>query len=338
MTSYSASNLNRDDLGRPKTVKMGGVERLRISSQSLKRNWRVSDTFYEALAGKIGVRTKNLGVETFKLLKEKGVKEANAKKWAEEIASVFGKKSKKNPLVIDQLVHVSPMEHQEVINLTSKIAEENRAPKSEELTFLRKEDMAVDIALFGRMLASKTEHSVEAACQVAHAISVHGVAVEDDFFTAVDDLNDGSEHSGSSHLGEQNFGAALYYNYICIDKELLVNNLNGDVELANRAIQSLIKAASMISPSGKQNSFASRAYADYMMIEKGDYQPRSLSVSFLKPVRGEDYAMLAREYLRKQRNNFNEVYGIGSDEMPFVEMDAIAGEGSLKNLLEFAIN
>jgi len=34
LTSYPPSNLNRDDLGRPKTAIMGGKTRLRISSQS----------------------------------------------------------------------------------------------------------------------------------------------------------------------------------------------------------------------------------------------------------------------------------------------------------------
>jgi CRISPR system Cascade subunit CasC len=37
LTSFPPANLNRDDLGRPKTAKMGGVDRIRVSSQSLKR-------------------------------------------------------------------------------------------------------------------------------------------------------------------------------------------------------------------------------------------------------------------------------------------------------------
>ena len=34
LTSYAPSNLNRDDMGQPKTAKLGGVTRLRISSSS----------------------------------------------------------------------------------------------------------------------------------------------------------------------------------------------------------------------------------------------------------------------------------------------------------------
>ena len=65
LTSYAPSNLNRDDLGRPKTARMGGTERLRVSSQSLKRNWRISDVFEHALGENIGTRTKRLGFEIF---------------------------------------------------------------------------------------------------------------------------------------------------------------------------------------------------------------------------------------------------------------------------------
>jgi CRISPR system Cascade subunit CasC len=68
LTSYPPSNLNRDDLGRPKTAVMGGSQRLRVSSQSLKRAWRESDIFKEALSGHIGIRTKEMGVHIYKAL------------------------------------------------------------------------------------------------------------------------------------------------------------------------------------------------------------------------------------------------------------------------------
>ena len=79
LTSYPPSNLNRDDLGRPKTAMMGGEPRLRISSQSLKRAWRTSDIFKTALENHIGTRTKKMGREIFERLKAKGVKEEDAK-------------------------------------------------------------------------------------------------------------------------------------------------------------------------------------------------------------------------------------------------------------------
>ncbi|MCE1713900.1 type I-E CRISPR-associated protein Cas7/Cse4/CasC, partial [Enterobacter hormaechei] len=104
---------------------------------------------------------------------------------------VFGKKKKEDPLEIEQLAHISPAEQEATFALVDTLIAENRAATEEELNLLSKAKMAVDIALFGRMLASSPAYGVEAACQVAHAISVHAVTVENDYFTAVDDLNNG---------------------------------------------------------------------------------------------------------------------------------------------------
>jgi len=125
LTNYAPANLNRDDLGRPKTAKMGGVDRLRISSQSLKRAWRTSDIFEETLKGYIGKRTKLFGVELYKYLIGKVVSEGNAKKWAQAIASQFGKLKgdKEKPLAdleIEQLAHISPEESSEMSNSKQK--------------------------------------------------------------------------------------------------------------------------------------------------------------------------------------------------------------------------
>lgn len=331
LTSYAPSNLNRDDLGRPKTAKMGGFERLRISSQSLKRNWRVSDLFEEAMVGHIGIRTKRFGVTVFDALIEAGVKEKSAKEWAVAIAGVFGK-GKKDSLEIEQLAHLSPAEQDGTLELVAILASEDRAPTTNELDLLKADKAAVDIALFGRMLASSPEFNVEAACQVAHALSVHSIVVEDDYFTAVDDLNS-KEESGSSHIGESSFAAALFYSNICINKTQLIENLDGDEALANKAIQALTEAAVKISPKGKQNSFASRAYASFVLAEKGEQQPRSLSVAFLNPVNDEDQAGAAIKALTTQVKNFDKVYGDCADVR--YSMNALVGEGSLAELLTF---
>jgi CRISPR system Cascade subunit CasC len=183
------------------------------------------------------------------------------------------------------------------------------------------------------MLASSPAFNVEAACQVAHAISVHSVVVEDDYFTAVDDLNDGKVDSGSSHIGESGFAAALFYSYICINKSQLIDNLDGNEELANSAIKALAEAAVKVSPKGKQNSFASRAYASFVLAEKGTQQPRSLSVAFLKPVTDEDQASAAIAALELQADNFDKVYGACADER--YAINAIQGEGSFDELTKF---
>lgn len=332
LTSYAPSNLNRDDLGRPKTAKMGGFDRLRVSSQSLKRNWRVSELFEEAMSGFIGIRTKRFGLTVFDELIKAGVKEKSAKEWATTIAGVFGK-NKKDSLEIEQLAHISPAEQKATMALVALLAAEERAPTQEELNLLKADQTAVDIALFGRMLASSPAFNVEASCQVAHALSVHSVVVEDDYFTAVDDLNDGKEDAGSAHIGESGFAAALFYSNICINKTQLIENLDGDEALANKAIQALTEAATKVSPKGKQNSFASRAYASYVLAEKGEQQPRSLSVAFLKPVNDEDQATAAINVLSKQVENFDKVYGACADSR--YAINAITGEGSFTDLLEF---
>lgn len=332
LTSYAPSNLNRDDLGRPKTARMGGTDRLRVSSQSLKRNWRTSDLFESALAGHIGTRTKRLGVEVFETLSGNGIAEKNAKAWAASIAGVFGK-SKKDALEIEQLAHISPAEYAAVNALVALLVDEKRAPLDSELNLLKADSTGVDIALFGRMLASSPAFNVEAACQVAHAISVHSVIVEDDYFTAVDDLNDGKDDLGAAHIGESGFAAALFYSYICIDRALLLENLKGDEVLANKAIQALTEAAVKVSPKGKQNSFASRAYASYLLAEKGDQQPRSLSVAFLKPVNDEDQAGAAIASLENQMAAFDRVYGACADAR--MNINSMTGEGSFTDLLSF---
>ncbi|WP_457673070.1 type I-E CRISPR-associated protein Cas7/Cse4/CasC, partial [Thiolapillus sp.] len=265
LTSYPPSNLNRDDLGRPKSAIVGGTERLRISSQSLKRAWRTSPHFESALGAFKGIRTKRLGQEVFQRLLEKGVKEKSAEKWASSIAAVFGKVKKENPLEIEQLAHVSPEEWEAVMALVDRLADEDREPEKEELDLLREKPKAVDIALFGRMLASSPAFNVEAAAQVAHAITVNAVKIEDDFFTAVDDLNRHEEDAGAGHMGDAGFGSGIFYQYICINRDLLVENLQGDEALADQAIAALTEAAAKVAPTGKQNSFASRAYTSYLL-------------------------------------------------------------------------
>ena len=340
LTSYPPANLNRDDLGRPKTAMMGGEPRLRVSSQSLKRAWRTSEVFAESLKGHIGTRTKEMGVEVFKQLREKGVAKKDAMDWAKAIAGQFGKlkvadkNNETQELEIQQLAHFSPEERQLIDDLIATIAERKTKPEDSELALLRKKHTAADIALFGRMLASSPAFNTEAAAQVAHAISVHSVVVEDDFFTAVDDLNSGEDDAGASHLGETEFAAGLFYLYLCIDKDLLVKNLSGDEVLANKTLEALIESAATVSPCGKQNSFASRARASYILCETGKQQPRSLSVAYLKPVRGGDMLTSAIKQLETTVENMDKVYGACADKR--CSMNAVAVDGSLQAIIQCA--
>ncbi|QJQ93891.1 MULTISPECIES: type I-E CRISPR-associated protein Cas7/Cse4/CasC [Halomonadaceae] len=350
LTSYPPSNLNRDDLGRPKTAFMGGARRLRVSSQSLKRNWRTSELFEAAVDGYKGTRTKRLGKQVYDRMKDAGADEKVAGSSAEKIAGVFGKlrkvdKGEKHEYEIEQLVHVGPEEIAALEGLADTLGAENREPSDEELEkLLAQRPTAVDVALFGRMLAAAPSYNVEAACQVAHAITVHAAEVEDDYFTAVDDLNTGDEDRGAAHIGEAGFAAGLFYLYICIDRDLLIENLQGNAELADRAIAALVESAVKISPKGKQNSFGSRAHAGYLLAEKGDQQPRSLSASFLQPVNGEGQAVKAIEKLERQAQAFDDAYGAGADRRfilsatPEYDTCKLSGDitkGNLQRLLTF---
>jgi CRISPR system Cascade subunit CasC len=208
---------------------------------------------------------------------------------------------------------------------------------------LRHPVSAVDIAMFGRMLASNPGFSVEAAVQVAHAITVHKASVEDDYFTAVDDLNRGDVDSGAAHIGETGFGSGVYYLYLCINRELLDENLGKDSALRNRALAALIEAVAQVAPTGKQNSFASRAYASLVLAEKGDQQPRSLSLAFLKPVSnpgGEsDIAAKAIKALSDKRKSLEAMYGASGECLAAVEGEyrpqLQEATGSLKELIAF---
>ncbi len=342
LTNYPPSYLNRDDTGRPKTALVGDATRLRISSQSQKRAWRTSETFEASLAGHLGTRTKMMGIEVFKALKNEKVLEKVARDWAKTIASRFGKlKSDKKTeddedLQIEQLAHFSPEEKIAINALVKICAERNSAPTEDELKLLRKPKTAVDIAMFGRMLADSPAYNMEAAVQVAHAITVHKSAVEDDYFTAVDDLNTGLKDKGAAHIGERGYGAGLFYLYVCINRELLKKNLDGDETLTAKALEALIHAITKVSPTGMQNSHASRAYASYVLAEKGDQQPRSLAQAFLKPVKPfEDEDMLdkAVKAIAKRRDNFDKVYGSCADVR--YEINVEKGEGSLAELVTF---
>ena len=352
LTAYAPCNLNRDDLGRPKTATFGNSQRLRVSSQSLKRVWR--EAFKPSLDGEHGVRSKRAVIEYFyQPLLQAGVAEKDAFEWAIKLGPHFGKlkvekddkakdksdvdklKSRLKNLELETLVFLGNDELASLTALVKLLASEKREPKAEELRALRSKPKAADIAMFGRMLADSPEFNVEAAVQVAHAITVHTVEVEDDYFTAIDDLNRADE-SGSSHIGESGFGAGLFYSYICVDRDLLVENLKGDVALASKAIEGLLKAACTVSPTGKQNSHASRARALYAQAELGDAQPRQLSFAYLRPLDGEynlDLADKAIKALEDSQSKMEAVYG--SDEKRS-QFNAVTGKGTMAELLRFA--
>jgi len=323
----------------------------------------------------IGDRTKRIGLEwIYEKLIADGVNDIEARKWTRELMRAYGAPEGEQDdgtdlaLYNSQLFHVAPIEKEKLNGFVNLLADYLKGGTKNELIekaekaiaarnksgdkkkgnatlskaladiLLVKTETAIDIAMFGRMLASAPSYGFEAAIQVAHAITVHKAAVEDDYFTAVDDLNTGEENSGAAHIGELGFGAGVFYLYICIDRELLQKNLGGDVVLTQNALNAFMQAVTKVSPTGKQNSFASRAYAGFVLAEKGDQQPRSLAQAFLKPVKpnqenGEDTLTRAIKELIKRRDNFNTVYGECTDTS--AQFNVETGEGSLSAIAKF---
>jgi CRISPR system Cascade subunit CasC len=352
LTIYAPSNLNRDDTGRPKTAKFGGAERLRISSQALKRAIRTSDAFKARVGANRGERTQRLGDLIRTHLISKQMTPEKATEGARVLAAVFGKikdAKDKNPTYIEQLAFVSPEELAAALVLADKFAAgEKLSEDTKKLVpdILRRSDTATDVAMFGRMLADNPDFNREAAVQVAHAITTHKVEVEDDFYTAVDDLKKPAEDAGAGFIGELGFGSGVFYIYACIDRDLLEKNLGGDQDLAATAIAGLVEGLATSSPTGKQASFASRSRASYLRIEKGTQQPRSLAAAFFKPVRGdvvhEDLLRASIARIEDPKTGLaaqmNVAYGACFDDhkgMQFIPGDD-TNKGSLAELIAFA--
>jgi len=339
LTFVPPANLNRDDMGKPKTAIVGGEMRLRLSSQSLKRAWRTSEIFRARLDGHLGSRTQRFGEEIKAYLAGHGIDAAKATEIAREIVSAFGKPKSdkdKNPTYTEQLAFLSPDEKQAALDLALARAEgraEPLDPKKTAHSLLKSADTAADIAMFGRMFADNADFNREASVQVAHAITTHRVAIEDDFYTAVDDLKRPSEDAGAGFVGNAGFGSGIFYLYICIDTNLLTANLSGDKALAKGAVAALIEAAAKVAPNGKQASFASRTNASYILAEKGSEQPRTLAAAFIEGVKPGALLAASITRLEETRTSFERAYG--STDLTHSIMNASNGNGSLAEIIEF---
>ena len=340
LTIYPLSNPNRDDLGRPKTATYGGVPRLRISSQSLKRSARISSVMQTSLNGNLGERTQRIGeVVRDRLLKEGGRK-SQVDNIANSVANIFGKidkkSAKKGDIRTRQLAFISPDERAAAINLALSALAGEQLPKEKDLKklVLRTADGAADVAMFGRMLADDPDFNREAAVQVSHAITTHRALVEDDYFTAVDDLKVASEDAGAGFVGEAGFGSGVFYTYACVDTELLVENLAGDCELASRSAGALAEALATATPSGKRNSFAHQTRAGYIRAEVGTAQPRSLAGAFFRPVTGPDLMAASVKALESMAAKMDAAYGACAEESE--TMNVAEQRGTLAAITAFA--
>ena len=238
LKNYPPVNLNRDDSGAPKSCFFGGVQRGRISSQCLKRSWRTSEIFKSL--GSYGCRPRKMPALVGDRLRAMGVASDMveiAEKKLTGIANKDGTENKKD-LITSQIVFYSNAELDRITSAIQKYIEEDgdakkfakRSPKDfETLKATAKEKpISADIALFGRMVTSPYLGDVDAAMQVAHAISTHAVNRESDYFTAVDDLlnkEEDPDDSGAAMIGDVDYNSCCYYEYASIDTDILADNL-----------------------------------------------------------------------------------------------------------------
>ncbi len=321
LKNYPPVNLNRDDSGAPKSCFFGGVQRGRISSQCLKRSWRTSEIFRSLSS--YGIRTRSMPAIVGERLSQMGI----AREFVEEavkkltgIANKDGTINKKGEIT-SQIVIYSDAEIDRIVQAVKSAIEEDgtlkkftaRTPKEfDQLKSCAKDKpITADIALFGRMVTSDYLADVDAAMQVAHAISTHAVNRESDYFTAVDDIiGQSDDASGAGMIGDVDYNSCCYYEYASLDTDILKENLKNCPEcdtLIEKLIPVLLKAMAYSNPSGKQNTFAGQVLPDMIMVEcKKDKIPLSYVNAFEDPVSSwGSQPNLVKNSIKKLTNHVN---------------------------------
>ena len=323
---YSAVLLNRDDSGLAKRITYGNTIRTRVSSQCLKRHWRMADGVH-ALQRIKGTTAAVRSRETvtrrvIKPLEDAGHDPEVFK--AIEIAfqtAVYGKKgdkrSNRQPLLLGE------PEIAYLADEARKIADDNRgnpeaaetaaqewAEKSTANMRALRESCSLPggivAALFGRMVTSDVEANIDAAVHVSHAFTVHAEESESDYFTVVDDLQRIEDDAGADHIGETELTSGLFYGYVVLDRGMLLDNLGGDAEMSGAVADRLIHLIATVSPGAKLGPTAPYGYASWMLVEAGNRQPRSLAEAFREHC--PPITQCAEEALRQHLEKLDAVY------------------------------
>ncbi len=309
--SLPSSNVNRDDTGSPKTATFGGATRLRVSSQAWKRAMRLDPTF-ASLGPPPAERTRLLKTRLQALVEEieqSATEEESSAVIAALLPKLFSKmrddkkdaqqndeedRDEKPKGLTSTVLYVSQSE----IEATAQAVAENWDDLRDEGTRSKTVGMIVkqlakrfkgvtsspEIACFGRMMTTRPELTMDAACQVAPALSTHAVDIEEDFFTTVDTLAD--EGSGAAMMGYTPFASGAVYRYLALHWPQLVSNLAGDTDLSISTVEAFIRAAVVSMPSGMKNRFANNVKPAFVMavVRDGGF-PLSLVNAFERPVR-----------------------------------------------------
>lgn len=339
LQNFAPSNLNRDDTGAPKDAWFGGSRRARISSQCMKRAVR-SHFCEKKVEGffrpdELAVRTKRVCQAIADLLGDKRPKDEILAK--AEIALSYVKLKvaeggktqyllllgQKEIASLAETIHqfwdrivpeATPADEKTKGKKKGKKAAAGSAPKEvqDRLNAIFNGGKAVDVALFGRMLADMPEKNQDAACQVAHAISTHAVEREFDFYTAVDDLKP-EDTAGADMMGTVEFNSACFYRYAVVDWEKLKGNLQGDVELTERGLKAFLEGFVIAEPTGKQNTFAAHNQPEFVAVSvRRNAAPSNLSNAFetaLRVRKDESLTKVSAEKLVEQSKKLRAVYG-----------------------------
>jgi len=318
---YSAALLNRDDSGLAKRINYGGEIRTRISSQCLKRHWRVADSDY-ALQRIDGATASVRSRETVTKRVIEPLEGAGHDPDAIKAIStafqtaVYGdkgdKRSNRQPLLLGEpeVAYLAEQaqkiarEHGGDAKAASAAAAEWVKNSKANMKVLRDNCAmpgGIAAALFGRMVTSDVEANIDAAVHVAHAFTVHAEESESDYFTVVDDLQRAEDDAGADHIGETELTSGLFYAYVVLDRGTLLDNLGGDTEIAGKVAARLVSLIATVSPGAKLGPTAPYGYASWMLVEAGDRQPRSLAEAFREPCRPvtRTAAERAAQYLEK---------------------------------------
>ena len=330
--NHSPSNLNRDDLGAPKTCVFGGVTRARISSQCLKRSIRRGTDFQRAMEKDGGVRTRGLIRELAKMAAGDGEPQKTTSDLLTKVfedAGVEVKATKGDPTSTNIVMFLPRSAIQEMA-LAVRSEVEKPKPSADDLAMALAPHLAKagtpDIALSGRMTEfdakgafAKLDFGVEAALSVSHAISTHEAVNEVDYWTAADDLPSGA---AAAMVNEAQLASACYYKYFAADWEQLLKNLGGNLDLAGLTLRAFLNGAALSTPSGKQHTFAAFNRPDGVLVEVKAERlvPVSYANAFADPVPPRSQRGLIGESVARLGQYVHEVavgFGIPADRFWF---------------------
>jgi CRISPR system Cascade subunit CasC len=364
------SNLNRDDTGTPKSAYFGGVRRARVSSQAWKRATRraFSDLLpaeelgvrtkkvAEALAERITARDASLAPTAVELAKETLVAATGSKIEVPKRKEKDGEEKAASP-ESSYLMFLSRRQLDALAEIAIAGGGPDGDPKKLKEYLKQKEHKAaarravdtrhsVDIALFGRMVADASDLNVDAAAQVAHALSVHKSDIESDYYTAVDDRSEDDE-SGAGMIGTIDFNSATLYRYAAVDVDALHANLGAGLREdkapttpVEKAVGAFLEAFITSMPTGKINTFGNHTLPSAVIVKLRDRWPVNFAAAFEEPVpRGPEgghlresccrlakyAAELERAYGMEGGHDHSWVFRIGEETKPLAELGQNVG-------------